>query len=71
MRLHGHWFRFWRWLRDFRLGFRTNRRNQIQAAAPDQVSAAAVTAESAAFLAVLYDENAAMLNSALLAYFFY
>jgi hypothetical protein len=46
-------------------------RDQIQAAAPDQVSAAVVTAESAAFLAVLYDENAAMLNSALLAYFFY
>jgi hypothetical protein len=43
-------------------------RDQIQAAAPDQVSAAVVGAESAAFLAVFYYENAAMLNSALLAY---
>jgi hypothetical protein len=46
-------------------------RDQIQAAAPDQVSAAVVGVESAAFLAVLYCENAAMLNSARLAYFLY
>lgn len=44
---------------------------QIQAAAPDLVSAGVADAESAAFLAVLYYENAAMLNLALLAYFLY
>jgi hypothetical protein len=42
-------------------------RDQIQAAAPDQVSAGVADAESAAFLADLYYENAAILNFALLA----
>ena len=46
-------------------------RDQIQAAAPDQLSAWVADAESAAFLAALYSEKAAILNLALLAYFRY
>jgi len=46
-------------------------RDQIQAAAPDQVSAGVADAESGAFLAVLYYEKRGMLNFALLAYFLY